>query len=79
MRSWHYQLNQSLLDDMAITNISKPSSPTITGITKVLNYITWNTNTTTWNTETRTWNEMQTNMTGTTKPTTTITNLAKPV
>lgn len=63
---------------MSITNTAKPTASVITGTPKVLNYVTWDTNTTTWNTETRTWNEMGSNMVGTNKPTTTITNLAKP-
>jgi hypothetical protein len=49
---------------MSISNTSKPTT-SVTNTSRVLNYVTWDTNTTTFDTETRTWDEMGTTMTNT--------------
>lgn len=63
---------------MAIIGIAKPSSASITGITKPSFQELWSTITTTWASETRTWQETGTLFTGTAKPSTTIIGIAKP-
>lgn len=62
---------------MALTNVSKPST-SLSNTTKVVQYETWDSNTTTWDSETRNWNQMGTIWDNIDKPTTSITNIAKP-
>lgn len=62
---------------MSITNVSKPST-TMTNITRVTSYETWDSNTTTWNTETRTWDEMASTMGNVSRPITSMINISKP-
>ncbi len=63
---------------MAIVNTSKPSSASITNITRVSFAETWATILTTWATETRTWLETGSLIDNIAKPTTSITNIARP-
>jgi hypothetical protein len=58
-------------------NVSKPTT-TLTNVTKVSFAELWSTITTTWATETRTWAECISLIDNTSKPSTTITNQAKP-
>lgn len=64
---------------MAITNVDKPSGGITTNADKATNYETWNSNTTTWNTETRTWDSMGSTSTNADRPSTTLTNIDRPV
>lgn len=61
----------------AITNIAKPITAFI-NTAKVSFAELWSTIPTTWATETRTWAQCATLFSNTSKPTTTITNIAKP-
>lgn len=62
---------------MSITNVSKPST-TLTNATKVSFAELWSTIATTWASETRTWADCISLIDNTTKPSTSITNVAKP-
>jgi len=62
---------------MAITNQDRPSS-SLVNATKVLGGETWDSNPNTWLAETRTWDESGTLWTNGTRPSSTITNQAKP-
>lgn len=62
---------------MSLVNQSKPTTA-VENASKVSNEETWDSNTTTWDTETRTWDEMGSQISNTSKPTTTMTNVAKP-
>lgn len=62
---------------MSITNISKPI-PSLTNTTKVSSAELWSTITTTWASETRTWAETISLLDNVSKPSTSITNIAKP-
>jgi hypothetical protein len=50
----------------------------LTNAAKVVSYETWDTNPNTWDSETRTWDECASIMDNTSKPSTSITNQAKP-
>lgn len=63
---------------MAITNVAKPSSPSLTNIARASGAELWSTITTTWATETRTWAATISLMGNNAKPTTSITNVSKP-
>ena len=63
---------------MAITNTSKPSAPSFTNITKVISGELWSTITTSWATETRSWLDMVSDMTNTSRVTSSLTNIVKP-
>lgn len=63
---------------MAMVNVSKPSS-SMSNIAKAVGGQIWDTNTTTWNTETRTWNDMISFIDNTTKVSSSITNISKPI
>jgi len=63
---------------MSITNTSKPTT-SLSNTAKVVGYETWDTIITTWASEVRTWDEMVSNWDGFAKPSTSITNTAKPV
>lgn len=58
-------------------NTSKPTGSLANG-TRIVSYETWASIPTTWTTETRTWDETATIMTNGTKPTSSMTNVAKP-
>jgi hypothetical protein len=62
---------------MALTNISKPST-TLTNATKVSFAELWSTITTTYAAETRSWADCISLIDNSSKPTTSITNVAKP-
>lgn len=62
----------------ALVNTSKPST-SFTNSTRVSFAELWSTITTTWATETRTWAACASLFTDTSKPTTSLTNTAKPV
>lgn len=62
---------------MALTNTSKPTT-SFANTAKVAFEQTWNNNTTTWDTETRTWDDMASLVDNLSKPSTSITNVAKP-
>ncbi len=62
---------------MALTNIAKPTT-SLTNATKVSFAELWSTITTTWASETRTWAEVISLIDNTSKPSTSITNVAKP-
>lgn len=63
---------------MAITNQAKPTT-TIVNSTRPSGAELWSTITTTWASETRSWSDCISLFDGFTKPTTTITNVSKPV
>ena len=63
---------------MALTNVSKPSSPSFTNTTRVSDAELWSTITTTWATETRTWAETISLMDNLARVSASLTNLAKP-
>ena len=63
---------------MALTNVSKPTT-TLTNITKVSFAELWSTILTTWDSEPRTWDATGSLFINPSKPTTSITNSAKPV
>lgn len=62
---------------MSITNVSKPST-TLTNATKVSFAETWGAIQTTWGSETRTWADCISLVDNSSKPTTSISNTAKP-
>ena len=62
---------------MAIVNVSKPTT-TIVNTTRPSGAELWSTITTTWASETRTWIDCISLFDGFAKPTTTISNVAKP-
>ena len=62
---------------MAITNTDRPSS-SLVNATKVLGGETWDSNPNTWLAEARTWDESGTLWTNGARPSSTITNQAKP-
>ena len=62
---------------MAITNTSKPTT-SLTNVTKVSFGETWGTIATTWAAETRTWLDMISLIDNRSKPSNTLTNIAKP-
>jgi len=61
-----------------ITNISKPVT-SLVNAAKVSFAELWSTITTTWASETRTWDECISLFDNSSKPTTSITNISKPV
>lgn len=63
---------------MPLVNVSKPTAA-ITNSTKVSFAELWSTITTTWASEPRTWDATGSLFTNPSKPTTTLSNLAKPV
>lgn len=63
---------------MSITNTSKPST-TLTNTDRIGGAETWATITSTWATETRTWLDTGSLFDGFSKPTTSLTNISKPV
>jgi len=62
---------------MGMINTSKPTTALVNA-TRATSAETWSSITTSWGTETRTWAQTISLMTGTSKPTTTFTNTAKP-
>ena len=60
-----------------ITNVSKPVTA-LANVDRVASYETWATILTTWATETRTWLDMGSIVDNVSKPSTSITNVAKP-
>lgn len=60
-----------------ITNASKPTT-TLANAAKVVNYETWDSITSTWSAKTRTWDETVSNWDGFAKPSTSLSNVAKP-
>ncbi len=62
---------------MALVNTSKPTT-SIVNATKASYAELWSTITTSWASETRTWAECISLMDNLTKPTTSLTNVAKP-
>ena len=63
---------------MALTNTAKPTT-SLTNTTKVINSEKWATIVTTWASEVRTWAEMISTWDNESKPSTTFTNVSKPV
>ena len=63
---------------MSLTNQSKPTT-TLVNSNRPSGAELWNTITTTWASETRTWADCISLFDGFTKPTTTITNVSKPI
>lgn len=60
-----------------ITNASKPTT-TLANAAKAISYESWDTIITTWASETRTWDEMLSNWDSFAKPSTSLSNVAKP-
>lgn len=63
---------------MAITNTSKPASPSFSNVVKSSFAELWSTITTTWASETRTWADCVSLIDNSSKPSTSITNTSKP-
>lgn len=63
---------------MALVNTSKPASPSFANVARVSSAELWSTIATTWAAETRTWGDMVSLFDNISKPTTSITNTAKP-
>lgn len=62
---------------MPIANTAKPTT-SLTNIARVAFGVTWDAWTVSWATETRTWDELRSNIDSQSKPTATMTNLARP-